>query len=233
MKVKICGITNLEDALAAAAAGADYIGFVFYPPSSRSIEPTAARDIAASVKERASHLSLVGVFVDASPDSVARTLEFCRLDLAQLSGDEPPAMVMDVTSPIYERCYKAVRPRSLADAEVAADRYLPPDQSTPPSQPALLVDTYHPTMPGGSGETGNWEVSARMATQVPGLMLAGGLTPANVVAAVRQVRPFAVDVASGVEAHPGKKDHALVAEFICAARKAVESLASSPEESQL
>lgn len=218
MKVKICGITNLEDALVASDAGADYLGFVFYPPSSRAVDPHSVRKIAYHLLERTQRPRLVGVFVDQSAEAIAATLDYCWLDLAQLSGDEAPSLINDVASPLYGRCYKALRPLATAEAEAEAERYLPPALPHPPSRPALLVDSYHPTMRGGTGETGDWLLSARLARNIPGLMLAGGLTVENVSEAVREVRPFAVDVASGVEASPGKKDHALVRRFIEAAR---------------
>ncbi|MFQ5401287.1 MAG: N-(5'-phosphoribosyl)anthranilate isomerase [Anaerolineae bacterium] len=238
MHVKICGITNLEDAQMAADAGADYLGFIFYPPSKRAIEPEAARDITAVLRSRTDCPLLVGVFVNETAEAIVRILDQCRLDLVQLSGDEVPFMVGDERSPIFGRAYKALRPASLSVAEAEAEWYLSPqwksDQSqlsitnyqlpitnhqSPLPPPSLLIDTYHPTLRGGTGETGDWAISARLARDIPGLMLAGGLTAENVAAAVRQVRPFAVDVASGVEAYPGKKNPDLVRAFIRNAKK--------------
>ena len=223
IRVKICGITNFRDAHAATKAGADYLGFIFYPPSKRSITPEAARDIVTQLRRRGDCPLLVGVFVNETAETMAALLEECDLDLAQLSGDEVPKLVGDADSPIYGRCYKALRPTSLAEAEADAEWYVPPQFSEQPparhpNRPALLIDTYHPTLRGGTGETGNWTLSAQLARQVPNLMLAGGLTAANVAAAVRAVRPYAVDVASGVEAKPGTKDHALVRAFVANAK---------------
>jgi phosphoribosylanthranilate isomerase len=218
LKVKICGITSLDDAMAAAAAGADYLGFIFYPASKRHVEVGAVRQIVAQLRAETDHATptLVGVFVNESGPMMSQVLQECQLDLAQLSGDELPSLVGDRNSPVFGRCYKALRPTSLAEAEAEVEWFLPPAST----RPSLLLDTYHPTLPGGTGATGDWSISAELAESVPGLMLAGGLTIANVADAVRQVRPFAVDVASGVEASPGKKDHELVQTFIHRAKLA-------------
>jgi phosphoribosylanthranilate isomerase len=246
MKVKICGITNLADAQAAVAAGADYLGFIFYPPSKRAITVPVAQRIVVHLRAAATCPVLVGVFVNETAATIAHILDVCRLDLAQLSGEEVPALIGDPASPIYGRAYKALRPTSLAEAEAEAEWYLPSgirdrglgigergSETQEPSAlptphfplptphyplPTLLIDTYHPTLRGGSGTTGDWTISARLAQSIPGLMLAGGLTADNVAEAVRQVQPYAVDVASGVEARPGQKDHALVRAFVAAAK---------------
>lgn len=212
VKVKICGLTNLEDAVAAVEAGADYLGFILYPPSKRAITSEAAKEVVRELRKRADCPLLVGVFVNETAAAMAGILEDCGLDLAQLSGDEVPSIVADRQSLLFGRAYKAIQPASATEAEVEAEWYAVP--SRPDHLPSLLVDTYHPTLRGGTGETGDWVVSAKLASQYPGLMLAGGLSPANVAEAVRQVRPFAVDVASGVEAKPGLKDHAQVRSFI-------------------
>ncbi|VAW42599.1 Phosphoribosylanthranilate isomerase [hydrothermal vent metagenome] len=244
MKVKICGLTNLEDAQTAVSAGADYLGFIFYPPSKRSVAVNAAKEIVAALRAAPNCPVLVGVFVNESGAHMAQILDEVGLDLAQLSGEEVPFLVGDAQSPIYGRSYKALRPTSLAEAEadaewysvvghqlsVSGDRLSASSKQSPVSNnhlqltinnlpfPTLLIDTYHPTLRGGTGETGDWTMSAQLAQNVPGLMLAGGLTAENVAEAVRQVRPFAVDVASGVEARPGKKEPALVHQFIQNAR---------------
>ncbi len=212
MKVKICGITNLEDALFAAAAGADYLGFIFYPPSKRSVDINTARQIVEKLRTKSTCPILVGVFVNETAVSMSNILDTVKLDLAQLSGEEPPSLIGDLNSKVYGRCYKALRPASFSEAEADAEWYAPPVQNA--AHPTLLIDTYHPTLRGGTGETGDWSLSAKLAQTIPNLMLAGGLNPDNVAAAVRQVRPFAVDVASGVESSPGKKDHTLIRAFI-------------------
>jgi phosphoribosylanthranilate isomerase len=212
-RVKICGLTNSVDACAAAQAGANYLGFIFYPPSPRSVTAEAVVEI---VRELGEHRPvLVGVFVNESPAQIAAILARCGLDLAQLSGDETPSAVGDPTSPLYGRSYKALRPASRIEAEADAEWFVPPRLH--PEQPALLLDTYHPTLRGGTGRIADWSIAAELAAAVPRLMLAGGLTPENVAQAVAQVRPYAVDVASGVEAAPGRKDHDAVRAFIAQA----------------
>jgi phosphoribosylanthranilate isomerase len=217
MKVKICGLTNLEDALTAVHAGADYLGFIFYPPSKRGIAPEAAREIASHLRHLPDCPLLVGVFVDETADTMARILDDCHLDLAQLSGNEVPSLLGNEQSAIYGRAYKALRPTSFAEAEAEAEWYTPPLLHD--GQPTLLMDTHHPTLLGGTGETGNWHIGAQLAQQVPRFMLAGGLTADNVATAIQQVQPFAVDVASGVEASPGRKDPELVRTFIANAKQ--------------
>jgi len=223
IKVKICGITNLEDALAATEAGADYLGFIFYPPSQRAIDVKTAQCVASHLRTEPNCPLLVGVFVNETAATMASVLDACNLDLAQLSGEEVPSLIGDTQSPLYGRAYKALRPTSLAEAEAEAEWYIPPQLTNQPTRqlphPSLLIDTYHPSLRGGTGETGDWSLIAKLARQIPGLMLAGGLTADNVAAAVRQVRPYAVDVASGVEASPGKKDQELVRAFIANAKR--------------
>ena len=218
VKVKICGITNLEDAQVAVESGADYVGFIFYPPSKRAIELNNAKQIVQVLRERPDCPLLVGVFVNETAAFMAQVLKECQLDLAQLGGEEVPSLVADSQSPLFGRAYKGIRPASQTEAEVEAEWYIVADR--PVFIPSLLVDTYHPTLRGGTGETGDWTLSAALAQQYPGLMLAGGLNAGNVSEAVKTVRPFAVDVASGVEAQPGKKDNALVRTFIKKAKTA-------------
>ncbi len=219
MKVKICGITSLEDALASIDSGADYLGFIFFPQSKRAVTVASASEIVGALRQLPFCPLLVGVFVNETPATMVRTLELCQLDLAQLSGEEVPFLVGDPASPLYGRAYKALRPRSLSEAEVEAEWYVAPQEYS--GQPSLLLDAYHPTLRGGTGEKGDWRVAAQLARAYTGIMLAGGLTAANVAAAVREVRPFAVDVASGVEAAPGRKDHELVREFVKQAKSAL------------
>ncbi|MBK9054040.1 MAG: phosphoribosylanthranilate isomerase [Chloroflexi bacterium] len=218
VKVKICGLTTLEDARHAAASGADYLGFILYPPSPRAISPASLKPLIQQIRATLpTPPRLVGVFVNETATSVAQKLDELGLDLAQLHGDEVPWMVGSPDSPLFGRCYKALRPTSLAEAEAEAEWYLPPDWQE--DRPALLMDAYHPTLRGGTGATADWAIMAQLAQTVPGLLLAGGLTPDNVAEAVRQVQPYGVDVASGVETQPGVKGREKVARFIAAAKK--------------
>ena len=218
MKVKICGLTTLQDAETAVAAGADYLGFIFYPPSKRAITPEAAQTITRQLRQQADCPLLVGVFVNETAAAMQAILAQCQLDLAQLSGEEVPSLVGDEKSPLYGRAYKAIRPASLAEAEAESEWFRAPTRREQPLLPSILIDTYHTNLRGGTGQTGDWEISAQIAQQIPRLMLAGGLTADNVAEAVAQVRPFAVDVASGVEASPGHKDPNLVRAFIANAK---------------
>lgn len=215
VRVKICGITNLEDAVVAAEAGADYLGFILWEGSKRAVDAATVSAVVRVLRERPALPLLVGVFVNEDAAAAAEILARCNLDLAQLSGEEPPAYVGDPASPLYGRAYKALRPASLAEAEAEAEWYAAPEPGE--GQPALLLDSYHPTLRGGTGATSDWAVAAQVVAQVPRLMLAGGLTPENVTSAVQRVRPYAVDVASGVERAPGRKDAARVRSFIAKA----------------
>jgi phosphoribosylanthranilate isomerase len=215
MHVKICGLTNLEDALAAAVAGADLLGFIFYEKSPRNVDARTVTAIIRALREASpatSHLSLrtVGVFVNPSLEQVVRTLDYCGLNLAQLHGEEAPELLAALPG----RAFKALRPRDAAEAASQAATFA---RFGPASGPDLLVDAYHPTLRGGAGQTGDWSLAADLAGQHR-LLLAGGLTPDNVADAIAQVRPWGVDVASGVEATPGRKDHGRVRAFIAATR---------------
>ena len=194
-KVKICGITNLEDALFAADAGADALGFNFYAKSPRFIVPDRAREI---ILRLLPFVAKVGVFVNEELDRVREIMAYCSLDYAQLHGDETPEQV----AALAPRAIKAVRVRSAADVESLSDY----------RAAAYLLDAYHPTKPGGTGETWDWELVVEARSHGP-IILAGGLTPQNVAAAIERIHPYAVDVSSGVEAAPGIKDHQEVQRF--------------------
>ena len=205
MKVKICGITNLEDAVAAIEAGADLLGFNFYRKSARYIEPAAARSIVAQIRSSARRPQLIGVFVNSSALEIQSIMREVDLDQAQLHGDESIELLRQIKG------FKAIRPQSLAEAEKQAKTYVVA------GQPALLIDAYRKGEFGGTGQTGDWSIAATMAQQYP-ILLAGGLTPDNVTDAIRQVQPWGVDVASGVESAPGKKDATKMKMFIARAR---------------
>lgn len=225
VRVKICGITNVDDALAALSYGADFLGFILYPPSPRAVAPDAVAAITAQVRAQRADLfariappRLVGVFVNEPAAAMAETLARCGLDFAQLSGDEDANLVTEPSSPIFGRSYKAIRPKALEAARGDATRYTKniPDKSI--IAPRLLLDTPHQALYGGTGQISDWGLAAELSIACPGLMLAGGLNPGNVVEAVRRTQPFAVDVAGGVEAVPGRKDHALLRDFITKAK---------------
>lgn len=212
MIVKICGVRTLEDSLAAVEAGADMLGFNFYPPSSRWISVDTCRQIVAGLKQRAVQVCLVGVFVNAALPEIQFTLQTCSLDLAQLSGDEPGDLLQRLGQPAF----KALRPAGVVDLQELVQRY--PHRSQPP---AWLVDAYRPGSFGGAGQTADWELAAGLAAQAP-ILLAGGLTPENVSMAVARVKPWGVDVASGVESAPGQKDRRKMEAFMRAARQAAK-----------
>ena len=216
-KVKICGLTNWEDAHRSAEWGADYLGFIFYSASKRAVTPAQIGPITAKLRKLPHCPILVGVFVNESAEKIAEILADCQLDLAQLSGDEPPSVLGETTSPIFGRAYKAIRPQSYLEAEADAEWFIPPQ--LPPFSPSILVDAYHPQQYGGTGQQGDWQIAAKLAQTTPRLMLAGGLNPSNVAQALAQVRPFGVDVASGVEARPGQKDHDALRTFITEAKR--------------
>ncbi len=210
MKVKICGFTNLEDALAAAECGTDMMGFNFYPPSPRSISIESCAGIVDELHRRYPLVATVGVFVNASTEVIQRTLAACGLQFAQLHGDETPADVQTLAA----HAYKAIRPKSEREANEQLQQYA----GVGVPFPALLLDAYKLGAYGGTGEVANWEIAARLSRSAP-LLLAGGLTPDNVLAAVEQVRPWGVDVASGVESAPGKKDVIKIKAFVQAIRE--------------
>jgi phosphoribosylanthranilate isomerase len=202
--VKICGITNLRDALAAVEAGADALGFVFYEPSPRYVP----LDIAARIIVRLPpSIVKVGLFVDAPKDLVVRAIRQCGLTLLQFHGAETP----DFCLQFGLMSMKAFRVRDAASLQAL------PDYRTD----AWLLDAYSQDKAGGTGETFNWDLAVEAQRWGRPIFLAGGLTPENVAEAIRRVRPYAVDVSSGVETVPGKKDPAKVQAFIRAAKGAL------------
>ena len=186
MIVKICGITRLEDAIAAVEAGAGAIGFIFWPKSPRFIDPHRARRIAAALPP---FVTTVGVFVNQPIDHVNGVASLVRLGAVQLHGDETP----DVADAVTPSVIKAITPEH-GDLRVWPDRV------------RLLLDVHDPAARGGTGRTVDWGAAADIASGRP-ILLAGGLTPDNVADAIARVRPFGIDVSSGVERAPGIKDH--------------------------
>jgi phosphoribosylanthranilate isomerase len=196
-KVKICGIKTVTDALAAMDAGADFIGFNFYSKSPRYISVGQCRDI-MSVMRRYGHIQYVGVFVNSSMEDIRATMETCGLRLAQLHGDESPEMM----NALHGKAFKAFRGIPQETNGFARE-----------DAPAFLVDASVKGIYGGSGVTVDWIAASELAKNYP-LLLAGGLTPENVADAVEQVKPWGVDVASGVESAPGKKDLGKMKAFV-------------------
>ena len=201
-KIKICGIKTIDDALAAMDAGADLIGFNFYPKSPRFIDVGQCRDI-MSVMRRYGHITYVGVFVNASVAEIRSTMETAALTLAQLHGDETSEMMRS----LHGKAFKAFRgiPQNL-------------NGFARNDAPALLLDASVKGAYGGTGVTADWPAAAKLANQYP-LLLAGGLTAENVAEALRCVRPWGVDVASGVESVPGKKDPTKMKAFVQAVKR--------------
>ncbi len=202
-KIKICGIKTLIDARAAIDAGADYLGFNFYPKSVRFIGKEICAEITSVLKNEHPQIKLVGVFVNSTVDEVKNVLETCSLDLAQLHGDETPEMFAQ----LVPRAFKAFR--GIPSDVVGYERS---------DVPAFLVDAAVKGVYGGSGVTADWSAATELAKKYP-LLLAGGLTPENIADAVRQVKPWGVDVASGVESTPGEKDAAKMSAFVKAVRE--------------
>lgn len=215
-RVKICGITNVDDGRCAAEAGADLLGFVFYPKSPRYVEPAAAGEITAALRQEFGQQAprMVGVFVDEPPKRVEAILDEAGLDLAQLHGSEPPAELRM----LQPRAFKAIRPQGRGDAEAMTASFydVVPDSD---DLPQFLIDAYHPWKFGGTGQMTDLAVAKLIAKRFR-LLLAGGLTPETVGPAIERVRSWGVDVSSGVEREKGVKDHDKVRAFIAAAREA-------------
>ncbi len=200
-RVKICGITRPEDAVAAVDAGADAIGLVFYAPSPRAVSVAQAREIALAVP---AFVTVTALFVNPSIEEVQTVLNSVRIDLLQFHGDEED----DFCSQFKHPFIKALRVRQASDVVASCLRF--------PSALAILLDSYKPGVPGGTGESFDWSLIPE-ELQTP-VILAGGLAPSNVATAIEQVSPYAVDVSGGVEAEKGIKDH----DKICAFMKEVQ-----------
>ncbi len=189
-QIKICGITNIEDALAAVAGGADALGFIFYPASSRYIKPDNAREIIRLLPDK---VLKVGVFVNEKAAEIKKMMHYCSLDIIQLQGDETPAYCRKFPA---QQLIKAIELKSEADL-LRAESY---------QVAAILVDSRHAGLYGGTGRKANWELARCLKYKKP-LILAGGLNEDNIGQAIKEVAPPALDICSGVELVPGKKDH--------------------------
>jgi phosphoribosylanthranilate isomerase len=199
--VKICGITTVEDARAAVEAGADALGFVFYPPSPRYVTPEQA---AQMIRTLPPFVTTVGLFVDMTLDAINEMAARCGLDRIQLHGHETPAFCRQVTRPVIKafRIKNAESLTSVPDYKVSA----------------YLLDAYvEGALPGGTGASFSWELAARAKPHGP-VILDGGLTPENIAAAIAQIRPYGVDVSTGVERAPGIKDRRKMRQFIARAK---------------
>lgn len=206
MRIKICGLTRVEDALMAAEAGADWIGLNFHPPSPRFIEPAIAREIVRALPEPTSP---VGLFVNSPPGQVAETAVQLGLKIVQLHGQEPPEDLLELSHLTIVRAFR-LNDLSSIDAMIG---YLNRSAELGRSPDAILVDGYVAGTPGGTGVVIADHLLERLPS-LPRLILAGGLTAENVADRVRKISPWMVDVASGVESTPGRKDSAKVKAFI-------------------
>ena len=208
-RVKVCGITRLEDAELAVELGAWALGFILWPQSPRAADPAVAAGIAAALRRRA---ELVGVFVNAKLDEIAHAADELHLSHLQLHGDEGPAFCAEAARRTGAKVIKAVRVSSAADFQ-DLERY---------HTDFHLLDTAARGLRGGTGATWDWALAARRRRKVPAI-LSGGLTPGNVAAGIEAVDPYAVDVSSGVEAAPGVKDAAKLEAFMAAVPQPVNT----------
>lgn len=206
-RVKICGITRVEDALTVAAAGADAIGFVFHASSLRAVNAKTARAICAALP---AFVTTVGLFVDADADTIRATLDAVPLDLIQFHGIETPEYCEQFARPYL----KALPMREDIDVIAATQQFS--------NARAILLDTYRAGLAGGTGETFDWQRVPKLLRNK--IVLAGGLTPHNVASAIAQIHPYAVDVSGGVESAPGRKDANKIEAFIAAVRRADSEL---------
>ncbi len=205
-KIKICGITNLDDAMAAVDFGSDALGFVFFRESPRAISPQSAASIIAKLP---AFTTTVGVFVDSPLDEIQKIVNVTGIDVIQLHGDEPPESCR-----LQRKVIKGIRVKSLESLE--------PLKGYRDLVSAFLLDTFAPHMPGGTGQVFNWDIAIE-AKNFGRIILAGGLTPENISEAIRRVNPYAVDVSSGVELAKGKKDHQKMRLFIERAKSATRA----------
>jgi phosphoribosylanthranilate isomerase len=204
IKVKVCGITNGEDALAAVESGADALGFIFYEKSPRYVVPAIAGQIIAELPPL---VMSVGVFVNEGLATVRSIMDACHLGMAQLHGDENASYCHELSRPVIKALRLKNRESLLALAEYQGRG----------SVRGFVLDTFSELAYGGTGQVTDWTLAAEVAKSTP-ILLAGGLTPDNVTEAIRVVRPYGVDVSSGVESAPGKKDRAKLRAFLEAVR---------------
>jgi phosphoribosylanthranilate isomerase len=214
--IKICGVKTVEVAVTCAEAGADYIGLVF-AQSKRQVAPTETRKIVTAVKKCANVPSIVGVFVNTPSDVVNRLTKFCQLNRVQLSGDETSAYCGELESPVFKVMRINHKPEKIIQEMATWDKELSGKDNI------FLLDTYSPDKYGGTGNLLDWDIAARIAEKFP-IIIAGGLNPDNVGEAIKKIKPWGVDVSSGVETGD-EKDMKKINAFIKAVRKADAVLA--------
>jgi phosphoribosylanthranilate isomerase len=201
-RVKICGITRQQDIQSVVNAGADAIGFVFFPPSPRSVTIEQAQILSTHIP---AYVQLVGLFVNASIEEIQQTLKHVPLDILQLHGDETPAQCQQIAQATGRRWYKAIQVKPEIDLISTIQQYQQVGAS------AMLLDAWHPELKGGTGHSFDWNQFPQL--DIP-LILAGGLTPDNVEDAIETTHAFAVDVSGGVESAKGIKDQQLIEKFM-------------------
>lgn len=218
-RVKICGLTNAQDTLHAAECGADFLGFIMAPVSKRYITPQTAYTLIDTVRQKFGNQSplCIGVFVaedEFTPELISEYAHISTIDVAQLTSMPDKTFLQSIDVPAYA----SIRPETPAQAADQAAHFDRPDLDL--SLPSIMLDTYHPTLHGGTGQTAPEAVARTIVAQTERLILAGGLNPDNVAHHITTIHPWAVDVASGTEASPGQKDPHKVHAFITAAKGA-------------
>lgn len=205
VRTKICGLTRAEDVQCAVAAGADAIGLVFYAPSPRAVSVEKAQALLTVVTP---FVQVAGLFVNATVSEIQQVLAQVALDILQLHGDETPAQCTEIGRATGRRWIKALAVKPDSNMPELIEQYVTAGAS------GILLDTWHPQLKGGTGQTFDWNSWPQAIGQAVPLILAGGLNPDNVADAIAQTRPYAVDVSGGVESQKGIKDHHLIRKFM-------------------
>ena len=201
-RAKICGITRIQDIQSVVNAGADAIGFVFFPPSPRSVTAEQAQSLIQNVP---AYVQTVGLFVNASLDEIADILKQAPVDILQFHGDETPEQCRDISKQVGRRWYKAIQVKPDMDVIATIQQYQQAGAS------AVLLDAWHPELKGGTGHSFDWAQFPKL--DIP-LILAGGLKPDNIEDAIKTTNAYAVDVSGGVESAKGIKDKKLIEQFM-------------------
>ncbi|WP_156935736.1 phosphoribosylanthranilate isomerase [Alkanindiges illinoisensis] len=205
VRAKICGLTRAEDVQCAVAAGADAIGLVFYAPSPRAVSVEKAQTLLAVVTP---FVQVAGLFVNATVAEIQQVLSQVALDILQLHGDETPTQCAEIGQLTGRRWIKALAVKPDSNVPELIEQYIAAGAS------GILLDTWHPQLKGGTGQTFDWDSWPQTTGKTVPLILAGGLNPDNVADAIAQTRPYAVDVSGGVESQKGIKDHQLIRKFM-------------------